>query len=133
MITSDLTGLADQPIGVLVSIDKIYELVEGNTPWEKRKDILDIRQRYDDDKDYPGMASRVAKAICLMEFAKTDLPRTTKNIAALLVQRVTEAPPTLAVAGILDRLKAAQFAGETKDGWKLYAEARMVQRPDPTC
>jgi hypothetical protein len=120
MITSDLTGLADQPIGVLVSIDKIYELVEGNTPWEKRKDILDIRQRYDDDKDYPGMASRVAKAICLMEFAKTDLPRTTKNIAALLVQRVTEAPPTLAVAGILDRLKGAQFVSETKDGWKLY-------------
>ena len=120
MLMSDLIRLADQPVAVLVSIDKIYELVEGNTPWEKRKDILDIRQRYDDDKDYPGMASRVAKAICLMEFAKTDLPRTTKNIAALLVQRVTEAPPTLAVAAILDRLKAAQFVRETKDGWKLY-------------
>jgi hypothetical protein len=120
MLTSDLTRLADRPVAVLVSIDKIYELVEGNTPWEKRKDILDIRQRFDDDKDYPGMASRVAKAICLMEFAKTDLPRTTKNIAALLVQRVTEAPPTLAVAAILDRLKAAQYVREAEDGWKLY-------------
>ena len=119
MLVSDRTHLADQPVGALVSIDKIYELVEGNTPSEKQKDILDIRQRLDDDKAYPGMAARVAKAICLMEFAKTDLPRTTKNIAALLVQRVEEAPPIHAVSAILDRLKEAQFVRETEDGWKL--------------
>ncbi len=118
MLVSDRTRLAEQPVGVLVSIDKIYELVERNIPWEVQKDILDIRRRFDDE-DYPGMAVRVAKAICLMEFAKTDLPRTTKNIAALLVQRVTEAPPTLAVATVLYRLKAAQFVRETENGWKL--------------
>jgi hypothetical protein len=119
MLVSDRTRLGEQPVGAMVSIDKIYELVEGNTPSEKQKDILDIRQRFDDDKDHPGMAARVAKAICLMEFAKTDLPRTTKNIAALLVQHVTEAPPALAVAAILERLKEAQFVRETEDGWKL--------------
>jgi len=73
-------------------------LVEGNIPSEKQKDILDIRQRFDQDASHPGMASRVATALCLMEFVKTDLPRTTKNIAALLVANVSEAPPTLAVA-----------------------------------
>jgi hypothetical protein len=119
MLVSDRTRLADQPVGALVSIDKIYELVEGNTPSEKQKDIFDIRQRFDDDGTYPGMAARVAKAICLMEFAKTDLPRTTKNIAALLVQRVDETPPVVAVAAILDRLKQSQFVRETEDGWKL--------------
>ena len=119
MLVSDRTRLAEQPVGALVSIDKIYELVEGNTPSEKQKDILDIRQRLDDDKHNPGMAARVAKAICLMEFAKSDLPRTTKNIAALLVQHVTEAPPVLAVEAILERLKEAQFVRETEDGWKL--------------
>ena len=103
-----------------MSIDKIYELVEGNTSWEKQKDILDIHQRFDDDKDYPGLASRVAKAICLMEFVQTNLPRSTSNIAALLVQRVNEAPPTFAVAAILKRLKAAQFIRETDNGWTLY-------------
>jgi hypothetical protein len=118
MLVSDRTRLADQPVGVLVSIDKMYELVERNIPWEEQKDILDIRRRFDDE-DYPGMAARVAKAICLMEFAKTDLPRTTRNIAALLVQRVTETPPTLAVATVLYRLKAAQFVRETENGWKL--------------
>ena len=120
MLVSDQTRLANQLVAALVSIDKIYELVEGNLPWEKQKDILDIRQRFDEDKDYPGMASRVAKAICLMEFVQTDLPRTTSNIAALLVQRVNEAPPTFAVAAILKRLKVAQFVRETEYGWNFY-------------
>ena len=120
MLMSDRTRLAGQPLGALVSIDKIYELVEGNTPWEKQKAILDIRQRFDDDVDYPGMAARAAKAICLMELVNPALPRTTKNIAALMVQRVTEAPPTMAVAAILERLKVARFVRETEYGWKLY-------------
>jgi hypothetical protein len=118
MLVSERTRLADQPVGVLVSIDKIYELVERNLPWEKQKDILDICQRVDDE-DYPGMAARAAKAICLMEFVKTDLPRTAKNIAALLIQRVTEPPPTLAVTTVLYRLKEAQLVRETENGWKL--------------
>jgi hypothetical protein len=130
MLVSDRTRLADQPVGALVSLDKIYDLVEGNMPPAKRKDVLDIRERFDGDKDYPGMAARVAKALCLMEFAKTDLPRTTKNIAALLVQRVTEAPPVLAVAAILYHMKEALFVRWTEDGWKLYDFDELRRRPD---
>jgi hypothetical protein len=118
MLFSDRTRLADQPVGALASIDKLYDLVEGNIPWEKQKDVLDISQRFKEE-DYPGMPERLAKAICLMEFVQTGLPRTTKNIAALLVQRVTEAPPTATVSTILYHLKAAHFVRETEDGWKL--------------
>jgi len=120
MLASDRTRLADQPVGVLVSIDKIYELVEANIPQEKQKEILDIRRRFDTHEDYPGLAARVAKAICLMEFARTDLPRTTKNIAALLVQRITEMQPTIPVAELLHHMKEARFVRETEEGWKLY-------------
>ena len=120
MLVSGQTRLANQLVAAVVSIDKIYELVEGNIPWEKQKNILDISQRFDEDKDYPGLASRIAKAICLMQFVQTDLPRTTCNIAALLVQRVNEASPKFAVATILKRLKAAQFVRETDDGWNFY-------------
>jgi hypothetical protein len=119
MLVSDRTRLADQPLGAIVSIDKIYDLVEGNIPSEKQKDILDIRQGFDTDDSYPGMASRVAKAICLMEFAKTDLPRTAHNIAALLVQSMSEGRPLPAVTAVLQRLKEAQFVRESEDGWKL--------------
>jgi hypothetical protein len=120
MLVSERTRLADLPLGALVSIDKIYELVEANIPAEKQKDISDIRQRFDDDEDYPGMAARVAKAICLLEFVPADLPRTSKNIAALLIQRVTETAPIRAVEAILYRLKEAQFVRDTEKGWKLY-------------
>jgi len=130
MLVSDRTRLADQPVGILVSIDKIYDLVEANIPPAKRQDILDIRQRLDNHKDYPGMAGRVAKAICLMEFAKSDLPRTTKNIAALLVQHVAEAPPTFAAAAILYHLKQALFVRESEDGWKLYDFDELRRAPD---
>jgi hypothetical protein len=130
MLVSDRTRLADRPAGALVSIDKIYELLEGNMPIEKRRDVLVISERFDGDKDYPGMAARVAKAICLMEFAKTDLPRTTKNIAALLVQRVTEAPPVLGVAAILYHMKEALFVRESEDGWKLFDFDALRRLPD---
>jgi hypothetical protein len=103
-----------------VSIDKIYELVEGNIPLGKQQNVLDIHTRFDHEDDYGGMAARVAKAICLMEFVRTDLPRTTKNIAALLIHRVNESAPTLAVAEMLHLMKEAQFVRETEDGWKLY-------------
>jgi hypothetical protein len=121
MLVSDRTRLCDQPVGVLVSIDKIYELVEANIPLEKQKNILQIGQRFDEHNDYPGLAARVAKAICLMEFAKTDLPRTTKNVAALLIQRVAEAPPTFAVSEMLFLMKEARFIRATRDGWTLYS------------
>ncbi len=119
MLLSGRPRLADLSYGALVSIDQIYDLVDGNTPWERQKAILDIRQRFDDDIDHPGMAPRVAKAICLMELIQPRLLRTSNNIAALLVRRVNEAPPALGVAAVLARMQAAQFVAERPDGWTL--------------
>jgi hypothetical protein len=112
--------IANEPVGLLVSIDRIYDSMEAHVPQEKRSNIVRIQRGFDGDHDYPGTAARVAKAICLMELAGTDLPRTTKNIAALLVQQVTEAPSVLPVGDILGRLKEAQFLRENEDGWTLY-------------
>lgn len=119
MLASGPTRLGERPVGGLVSLDRIYDVVEMSVPAGKRKDILALGERFDSDEDYPRMATRVAKAICLMEFAQADLPRTTRNIAALLIRRVDESPPTLAVAGILHRLKEAGYVREIEDGWRL--------------
>lgn len=118
MLVSDRTRMAERPLGALVSLDKIYELVEGNIPSEKQKDILDIRQTFEKDRDHPGLAVRVAKAICLLEFVR-DLPRTTNNLAALLVDKVGDPAQVSAVDAVLRRLKEAQFVRETDEGWKL--------------
>jgi hypothetical protein len=118
MLVSDRTRMVDQPVKALVTLDKIYELVEGNIPSEKQKDILDISQRFEKDRDFPGLATRVAKTICLLEFVR-DLPRTPRNIAAVLLDKVGDAAPVAGVESVLVRLKEAQFVRETDEGWKL--------------
>ena len=75
MLVSDRTAFAKKPIGALVSLDKVFELVEGNLSNEKRTDIHQISERFKGDGEDRGWALRVAKAICLLEFVR-DLPRT---------------------------------------------------------
>ena len=45
MLVSERTGLADAPVGTLVTLDRIYDLIEGNLPSEKQKDISDIERQ----------------------------------------------------------------------------------------
>lgn len=118
MLVSDRTALAGKPIGTLVTLDKIFELVEGNLSTEKQKDISDIVQRFKADPDDRGWAARVAKVICLLEFVR-DLPRTEPNIAACLVDEVGQPAPVGEVQPALKRLQGAQFVRNTEEGWKL--------------
>ena len=92
MLVSDRTAFAKKPIGALVTLDKVFELVEGNLSNEKRTDIHQIAERFKNDPEDHGWALRVAKAICLLEFIR-DLPRTEANLAAVLVDEVGKATP----------------------------------------
>ncbi len=118
MLVSDRTHMASRSIGTLVTLDKIFELVEGNLSSEKQKDISDIRERFKDDPEDHGMVTRTAKTICLLEFVR-DLPRTEANIAACLVDEVGKPAPVKSVQRALEKLEAAQFVRNTEDGWKL--------------
>jgi hypothetical protein len=80
------TCLADAPLGHLVTLDKVYELLYlGNLlPGEVAHEIDEVA------KNLPGneMASKVAKAIALLEPVK-DLPRSPHNLAVVLYPWVT--------------------------------------------
>ena len=118
MLVSDRTAFAKKPIGSLVTLDKVFELVEGNLSNEKRTDIHDIAQRFKGDAEDQGWASRVAKVICLLEFIR-DLPRTEANLAAFLVDEVGKPAPLKEVQAAVRRLEDAKFIRNTEDGWKL--------------
>ncbi|WP_295431648.1 BREX system P-loop protein BrxC [uncultured Thiodictyon sp.] len=118
MLVSDRTAFAKQPIGALVTLDKVFELVEGNLSNEKRTDIHLIAARFTSDPEDRGWALRVAKTVCLLEFIR-DLPRTEANLAAMLVDEVGKATPTVEVQGAVQRLHRAQFIRNTEEGWKL--------------
>ena len=118
MLVSDRTAMAHKPLGTLVTLDKVFELVEGNLSNEKRTDIYEIGERFKGDPEDQGWALRVAKVICLLEFLR-DLPRTEANIAAFLVDAVGQPAPVAAVEAAVKKLNAAQFIRNTEDGWKL--------------
>ena len=117
MLVSHRTNLAAAPVGTLVTLDRVYELVEGNLSNERRTDIYDINERFkgEPDKDW---ALRVAKVICLLEFVR-DLPRTELNIAAFLIDKVGGPAPVTQVEAAIKKLYDAQFIRNTEDGWKL--------------
>ena len=114
MLANERTGLAQKPVGTLVTLDKIYELVEGNLSSERRADIGQIVSQYPTDP-WPA---RVAKAICLLEFVR-DLPRTEGNIAAMLLDRVDDQAPVEQVRQALEKLEKGQFIRQVEDGYKL--------------
>lgn len=114
MLVSERTGLADREVGELVTLDRIYDLIEGSLPTEKRKDIADIYARWPADP-WPG---RVAKAIVLLEYVR-DLPRTEGNLAALLYRRLGDGSPLDDVGRAVKLLGDAQFIRHTESGWKL--------------
>ena len=120
LLASGQIGFRHRLAGALVSVDRIYDLVEANLPPERRAEIDDIRRRFDSDDERPGMAGRVAKALCMMELADTDLQRTAKNIAALLVHEVSERPQLAAVEDTLYRFSQARCIRQTSRGWKLF-------------
>jgi hypothetical protein len=118
MLVSDRTAFARRSIGALVTLDKVFELVEGNLSNERRTDIHQIAERFKNDPQDHGWTLRVAKAICLLEFVR-DLPRTEANLAAFLVDEVGQATPLSEVQSAIKRLNTAQFIRNTEEGWKL--------------
>lgn len=138
MLVSDRTAMARKPIGTLVTLDQVFELVEGNLSNEKRTDIHEISERFKGDPEDQGWALRVAKVICLLELIR-DLPRTEANLAAFLVDAVGRPAPLTQVEAAVKRLHAAQFIRNTEDGWKLQTaqekswetERRSYLEPKP--
>ncbi|MBN1136916.1 MAG: BREX system P-loop protein BrxC, partial [Anaerolineae bacterium] len=133
MLVSDRTHLADAPVGTLVTLDRIYDLVEGNLSTEKQRDIGDIAQRWPADP-WP---LRTAKAIALLEYVR-DLPRSEANVAALLYDRLGGESPLPEVQRAIGLLHTADFIRETENGWKLqtaqeknWATERNALNPTP--
>ena len=57
MLVSDRTAFATKAIGALVTLDKVFELVEGNLSNERRTDIHEVSQRFKDDAGGQGLGA----------------------------------------------------------------------------
>jgi hypothetical protein len=116
MLVHPQTRLADRPIGTLVTLDLVYELLyAGNLlPTEVTREVDDVPKRLPGEE----MAHKVAKAIALLEVV-TDLPRTARNLAVVLHPRVDADPLLPDVETALKKLQDAQIVRESEEGFKL--------------
>ncbi len=116
MLTSERTRLAEEELGRLVTLDLVYELVEGNLASERTRDISEIARQFGAD----SWESRVAKVLTLLEFVR-NLPRTEANVAAMLYDRLGAPSAVVPVREALEELVAAEFVRRTPEGFKLQS------------
>lgn len=110
-------GLGEHPVGDLVRIDHIYDLVRDNID----SDIRDKIDRIPSEISHP-MAQPVAKAICLLQFVKS-VHRTAENIAAALYSAVGGDSRQAEVCQALDALLAAHKIRKGDDGYRIPTPA----------
>ena len=114
ILVNNRTRLADQPVGTLVTLDKLFELLEPSLSTEVRKDVDDVDRKFADTP----WCSKVIRAVVLLSFVK-DLPRTAQNIAALLYPNVEAPSPLPDVEAAIELLVEAEHLHDSEEGYKL--------------
>jgi hypothetical protein len=117
VLINPAVNLADQPLGALVRLDHIYDLVEGNIGSEVRAKIADIARKI----EHP-LAQPVAKVICLLQYVKS-VHRSAENIAAALHPRVDANGQLAGVKEALRQLEAAHQVRLGDDGYRIPTPA----------
>jgi hypothetical protein len=116
MMINPRTLLGEAPIGELVTLDKVYELLYlGNLlPSEVSREIDEVAKNLRNNE----MAVRVVKAIALLE-PLTNLPRTPHNLAVVLFPSVTSGSIFPLVEKAIWDLENAQVIRNSEEGYKL--------------
>ena len=111
LLVSPEAGIADQPVGALVTLDRdLRPRRRATSPSEVRGKIAEIPSRL------PGahpLAQPVAKAICMLQHAKS-FKRTAENVAACLHPSVDADSQLASVREALAQLEAAHYVRERR-------------------
>ncbi len=117
LLINPAVNLAEAPIGSLVRLDQVYDLVEGNIGSEVRAKIAAIAK----ELAHP-LAMPVAKVICLLQYVKS-VHRTAENIAACLYPAVGADSQLAAVKEALRELEATHKVRRGDDGYRIPTPA----------
>src|SRR4051812_2087905 len=117
LLINPAVHLADAPLGDLVRLDQVYDLVEGNIGSEVRAKIAAIAK----ELNHP-LAQPVAKVICLLQYVKS-VHRSAENIAAALHSSVGGDSQLASVKEALRDLEVAQKVRHGDDGYRIPTPA----------
>ncbi|MFZ1393104.1 MAG: BREX system P-loop protein BrxC, partial [Dokdonella sp.] len=113
LLINPAVNLADRPVGALVQLDQVYDLVEGNIGSEIRAKIASIPREVGH-----RLAQPVAKVICLLQYAQS-IHCTAENIAAALHPGVDADSVLAEVKEALRQLEAAHKVRKSDNGYRI--------------
>jgi len=117
LLINPAVNLAEAPLGSLVRLDQVYDLVEGNIGSEVRAKIAAIPR----ELNHP-LAQAVAKVICLLQYVKS-VHRTPENIAAALHPSGASDGQLAPVKDALRELESTQKVRHGEDGYRIPTPA----------
>ena len=117
LLVNQAVDLAAAPVGALVRLDQVYDLIDGNIGSDIRAKIAAIPKQL----RHP-LAQSVAKVICLLQYVKS-VHRTADNISAALHPSVGGEPQLAAVKEALRELEAAHQVRQGEGGYRIPTPA----------
>ncbi len=128
VVMEALQDLADQPLGVVVSFDQVFDAVENDLLSQEYLGASGVRSIYESDERVPGMpveSSRVLKVLWLLQRVAW-VPRVPETLAKLLVRDLTTeiAPLRTQVEATLAALQESGYVArdEATGEWKFLNE-----------
>jgi hypothetical protein len=115
-------GLADLPIGHLVTLDQIYNVQNTALDSDIQASMARVLQQCADDES--GLLVRVAKAVALLELIQESLRTDEKLVAQALYDRVDRGNHAAAISNALQELRSRGLLGYSeKLGFKIQSSA----------
>lgn len=134
LLIDDRINLADEDVGVLVTLDSVYQLMERDLPMELTAEVEEI----DRQVSHP-LASQVARALALLHFVE-PVATTEESIAAVLhpsvdgdsvLPDVRDAVKTLLDARKIRRTeRGLKIQSATERGWDEDRDSRTPTAGD---
>ncbi len=114
--------LADQPVGNLISLDRVFSVYESSFDYSVQGvlgRILKHCSKWDDP-----LAARAAKVVALLQLISEQTPTTAALVAQCLYDRLDRGDNQTRVHEALERLRTANLLGYSeKRGYKLRSSA----------
>ena len=114
--------LAEQPVGVLVTLDQIYEVQHTALDSDVQASMARVLSQCTRDAD--RLMVRAAKAVALLELVQDSQPTDAKLVAQCLYDRVHRGNQVAAVTEALEELRRRNLLGYSeKHGYKVQSSA----------
>ncbi len=119
-------GLADMEVGVLVTLDMIYEVQSAALEPEVQRTMVSVLRHC--AKENNTLAARCAKAVSLLQLLQGDdestgVNTTSKLVAQCLYSNLADGDNEPAVREALESLRRANLLGLSKRGYKIQSSS----------